>query len=164
MVNFFCGHAMAAGLTLSVENIILLKGYLFYCMKQQTINLDEKQEILIDMPIPVAEVSLALIKRLQLLAPFGTKNAAPLFLFQDSMIQNVQQIGVNNNHLKFQLKDKQLVLDAIAFQMGKDKDEFSNTQVTIVGKLGINEWRGNCKPQVLVTDFMVKNAQLFDLR
>ncbi|BAL62056.1 single-stranded-DNA-specific exonuclease RecJ [Melissococcus plutonius] len=160
----FGGHAMAAGLTLSVENIILLKEYLFYCMKQQTINLDEKQEILIDMPIPVAEVSLALIKRLQLLAPFGTKNAAPLFLFQDSMIQNVQQIGVNNNHLKFQLKDKQLVLDAIAFQMGKDKDEFSNTQVTIVGKLGINEWRGNCKPQVLVTDFMVKNAQLFDLR
>lgn len=160
----FGGHAMAAGLTLSVENIILLKGYLFYCMKQQTINLDEKQEILIDMPIPVAEVSLALIKRLQLLAPFGTKNAAPLFLFQDSMIQNVQQIGVNNNYLKFQLKDKQLVLDAIAFQMGKDKDEFSNTQVTIVGKLGINEWRGNCKPQVLVTDFMVKNAQLFDLR
>ncbi|GGC81596.1 single-stranded-DNA-specific exonuclease RecJ [Enterococcus wangshanyuanii] len=160
----FGGHHMAAGMTLPVENISKLKEHLMHYLEAKQIDLSQGQELLIDETLKIEEVTLPFIQQLKILAPFGTDNPVPNFLFEDVSIEQSKQIGADKSHLKFQLVQSNAALDAIAFQMGSQIDELGQGKTNVSGQLSINEWNGNKKPQLMVNDFSVDGMQLFDLR
>ncbi|WP_430604052.1 single-stranded-DNA-specific exonuclease RecJ [Enterococcus sp. DIV0724b] len=160
----FGGHHMAAGMTLPVDHINKVKQHLMQYLETNQIDLSQGQELLIDESLKVEEATIPFIQQLKILAPLGTDNPVPNFLFEDVAVEQSRQIGADKSHLKFQIGQGGAKLDAIAFQMGNQVDEFGQGTTNIAGQLSINEWNGNKKPQLMVSDFSVDGVQLFDLR
>jgi single-stranded-DNA-specific exonuclease len=164
LFQHFGGHHMAAGLTLKTEQLPALKEHLSRYIEQHQIDVSQGQILAIDETLEVDAVTLPFIEQLKILAPFGTDNPIPTFAFQQVTIQQARRIGADNAHLKFQLQQGQAQLDAIAFQFGYVADEITQGDINVAGQLSINEWNGNKKPQLMVTDFTVSGKQAFDLR
>lgn len=160
----FGGHHMAAGMTLPVANITKVKEQLIQYLEINQIDLSQGQELIIDESLKVKEATIEFIQQLKILAPLGTDNPVPNFVFEDVSVEQSRQIGADKSHLKFQISKGATKLDAIAFQMGNQVDEFGQGTTNIAGQLSINEWNGNKKPQLMVNDFSVEGVQLFDLR
>ncbi|MHC5217562.1 single-stranded-DNA-specific exonuclease RecJ [Enterococcus sp. LJL128] len=161
----FGGHHMAAGMTVLVENIDRIRTHLIESIDKKGLDLSQGQELIIDEALTIEETTIPFINQLKLLAPFGTDNPMPTFLYRQVEAVQVRQIGAKKNHLKLQItNNSDTPLDVIAFQMGNEAKEFSDSRCTIAGKLSINEWNGNKKPQLMAEDYLIDELQLFDFR
>lgn len=158
----FGGHHAAVGMTIAEENIDKLKAHLSTYMAEMQADL--KAPLVVESVLSLTEISDSLIQSLEKLAPFGTDNPVPLFLFEQVMPKQVRQIGADKNHLKCQFTQNQKSLDVVAFQMGPQIHEFMFNALDAVGRLSMNEWNGRKNPQLMLTDFAVQENQLFDLR
>ncbi len=161
----FGGHHMAAGLSLPMDRLTDLQATLDAFVIESKVDFSQGPELQVEAILPLAEGTIDFIQQLALLAPFGTDNPSPHFMFDQVKAVNLKQIGAGQNHLKFQLAQNDELLDCIAFDFGKDLEELATAdQLQLVGQLSINEWNGNRKPQVFVKDYQVADFQLFDLR
>lgn len=161
----FGGHHMAAGLTLPVENIGAIQTELNAFLLQSGLAEQLTEEIVVDERLTIAESSVESIEELQKLAPFGTDNPKPVFLFENVKAQDVRRIGGDNAHLKLKIMDEAASLDVIGFQFGPVAAEIgADAELSIVGQLSINEWNGLRKPQLMIEDLAIEGVQVFDLR
>ena len=86
-------------------------------------------------------------------------------LIQGASLEQIRKIGSEENHLKMALEQDGEILDAIGFHIGHLYEEITPvSQISVVGKLSINEWNGHCKPQLMIEDIGVEEWQLFDWR
>lgn len=160
----FGGHSQAAGMTLPLENVTLLENELDNLISQELSSEDFKQEILISRTIELSEISEKLIDEINQLAPFGMANPKPKFHVKNHPT-DVRQLGNMKKHLKIMFKENNDSLDAIAFGLG-DLFHYISPKATlsVVGELGINEWNGIRKPQLVIEDLQIEEWQLFDYR
>src|SRR5699024_2532224 len=69
------------------------------------------------------------------------------------------------NHLKLQFKHENHLLEAIGFGMGELYAHITKkAPISIIGELGINEWNGVRKAQIMMKDLKIDEWQLFDHR
>ncbi|MCA9766782.1 MAG: single-stranded-DNA-specific exonuclease RecJ [Carnobacterium sp.] len=165
LITKFGGHQMAAGLTLPIENITAMRTEL-NAFLQQKIGTDKLEEtFFVDEKLHIEEVTVKAIEELQKMAPFGTDNPKPTFLFEQVQVQEIKRIGSEKTHLKLKLFEGSSALDVIGFHLGELAENIgAQAQVSVIGKLTINEWNGLRKPQLMLDDLIVKGTQLFDLR
>ena len=165
LTTSFGGHHMAVGITLPMENIELLQEQLNLFWERQNNTSVAGIELSIDEKITLSEITIATIDEIDRLAPFGTGNPKPSFLIEHVSGQDIRKIGGNNAHLKMKAVDKETSLDVIGFQFGPVADEMNkDAEVSLVGKLSVNEWNGNKKPQLMLEDIAVEGLQIFDMR
>lgn len=164
LFTFFGGHHAAVGLTMPKENISALQERMNHYVVEQGIDLTKGPALRIDEILTPKDATVELIDALKLLAPFGTDNPVPQFLFRQTSAENVKRIGTAQQHLKLTLVDDGAQLDAVAFGFGSEENELLNNSIDVVGKLSVNEWNGRKKPQLMVTDFGVNGFQIFDWR
>ncbi|PEA56513.1 single-stranded-DNA-specific exonuclease RecJ [Bacillus pseudomycoides] len=161
----FGGHPMAAGMTLSMEDVDELRRRL---NEQAAALLSDEDYIpvtTVDVVCKVKDVTLAAIEEMQKLAPFGVGNPKPRIAVKDASLESIRSIGSDGSHLKMTLRDGQATLDSIGFGFGALAKEISPVaQVSIVGEASINEWNNFRKPQIMVQDIAVEAWQLFDWR
>lgn len=62
------------------------------------------KNLFIDCTLTIDDVSLDTYKQIEPLAPFGTGNQKPTFLFQDVVLHEIKRFGKEKNHLELQLK------------------------------------------------------------
>ncbi|MCL7746942.1 single-stranded-DNA-specific exonuclease RecJ [Halalkalibacter alkaliphilus] len=161
----FGGHPMAAGLTMNVEDLDLLRTRLNEQAKVVLTEEDFKPVTSIDLVATVDEISVSVIKQLDQLAPFGVSNPTPKVLLQDVQLDQMRKIGSDSNHLKVGFSGNGATLDGIGFHLGYLCDEItSHAKVSAVGTLSVNEWNGHVKPQLMIDDMGVSEWQLFDWR
>lgn len=164
LFTHFGGHAQAAGMTLPVENIDLISERLNTFILEELSPEDFKQEIQISSTLDIAEINLDLIYEIARLAPFGMKNPKPVFEIKD-IPSDVRQIGSTKNHLKLHFSSEPSQIESIGFGLGHLYDYISpNTPLSVVGDLGVNEWNGNKKAQIMIQDMKIDTWQLFDQR
>lgn len=164
LFTHFGGHAQAAGMTLPIENIELINERLNTFITEELTEEDFKQEIEINSTLDIAEINVDLIYEIARLAPFGMKNPKPVFEIKD-IPTDVRQIGSTKNHLKLHFNKDSSQIESIGFGLGHLYHFISpNTPLSVVGELGINEWNGNKKAQVLIQDMKIDTWQLFDQR
>lgn len=160
----FGGHAQAAGMTFPSENLEMIQDSLDQFISEELTAEDFKQEIIVSGAVDIKEVNENLIDEINQLAPFGMGNPKPIIKIHE-VPSDVRQIGSKKNHLKLQFKKEGSILDGIAFGMGPLFHTISpNTPLEVVGELGINEWNGNRKAQIIVRDMRIDEWQLFDYR
>ncbi|MFD1850174.1 single-stranded-DNA-specific exonuclease RecJ [Oceanobacillus bengalensis] len=160
----FGGHAQAAGMTLPLENLHLIRQKLSESILHDLSEEDFKQEIEISSNIPITDINIDLINDIAKLAPFGMKNPKPIFQVEEIPTE-VRQIGSAKNHLKLQFKKESTLLDGVGFGMGELFHYISpKTPIKLVGELSINEWNGLKKAQIMVQDMQIDTWQLFDQR
>ena len=167
----FGGHAMAAGLSLPVENIDILRKRL---NEQCRLTEEEMIPVLrIEKALSFAEIDLGLAKELKALAPFGKGNPAPLFGSKGIRVDRLDIIGKEKNILRMTLSEPSsgTRLSAISFdgydllcQLLKelyptedcDKMILSGQLpglLDIVYSVDINTYNGRSSVQLMLKDF-----------
>lgn len=98
----FGGHKMAAGLTISKENIELFETS-FYSLTEESLSFEDLMpEISLDSYIALAELNEKIVAEIGFLAPFGMANPEPLLGARGADI--IQSEVVGNNHLRLKIR------------------------------------------------------------
>ncbi|MEI6528339.1 MAG: single-stranded-DNA-specific exonuclease RecJ [bacterium] len=115
----FGGHSMSGGFAVVQEKVHLLEEKLQLAYEKVILKgTIIKEEVLADAEITFDDVTRDNYKLIEKLAPFGTGNPKPLFLFEGSIIENVKIFGKENNHLELTFNNsKGRPVKAIGFFM-----------------------------------------------
>lgn len=97
----FGGHPMAAGLSMPEENVDIFRERINALSSLSEI--DKKQKVRIDVPMPMDYVTKELVREFGILAPFGKDNAKPVFADKQIGIRRMWIMGKNRNVLKLSL-------------------------------------------------------------
>ncbi|MBP3451295.1 MAG: single-stranded-DNA-specific exonuclease RecJ [Agathobacter sp.] len=95
----FGGHPMAAGLSLSEEDVSLFREKINELSSLS--EMDKRQKVRIDVPMPMDYVTFDLVREFSILAPFGKDNTKPVFADKHIHIKRMWLMGKNRNVLKF---------------------------------------------------------------
>lgn len=165
LLPHFGGHPMAAGLSMRVDDIAELRRRLNEQARAVLTEEDFKPITNVDVVASIEEISVDVIKQLDLLAPFGVDNPPPKVLFRNVYLDEIRRIGKDDQHLKLSFLNEDASLEAIGFNLGYLYDELSpQANVSCVGSLTLNEWNGYVKPQLMIEDLGIFDWQLFDWR
>lgn len=151
----FGGHEGAAGFEIEPQNIPELNRRLRAEIDKR-VSLEElKPKIIIDAELSPSQISMGLIKELEILAPHGEGNPDPVFMSRNLRLSEVRRVGKDKRHLKAKFAAENIILDAIGFSMGEFADRLDyNSAYDIAYQLETNEWDG----------FEVAQLSLVDIR
>ena len=98
------GHKMAAGVSMSEENVGLFRTYLNeHCELSKE---DFEEKIHIDVPMPMSYVTTNFVRQLSVLEPFGNGNPKPVFAQKNIRLIRGRILGKNNNVGKYTVEDE----------------------------------------------------------
>ena len=146
------GHFAAAGLTLELDKIESFRNK-FEEIVASTIHPELLiPEIVIDAEISFADIQWPFYNIIQQMEPFGPENLRPVFVAKKVWNTGYSKI-VKEEHIKFSLKQNNIVLSGIGFKMA-DKFHLLDMQkpIDVVFKIDENEWNGNKSLQLRVID------------
>ena len=121
-----------------------------------------EKPLLLDSIIAPSAVNLEFYNKVALLSPFGSGNPEPKFIVEDLKTINGKIVG--EKHIKSVLLGEDgSVIKSIAFN-ATDKDMGSyllnknNKSFNIVGKLSLNEWKGQSNVEFIIDDISVNKT------
>lgn len=165
LLPHFGGHQMAAGMSLAISDVEGLRHNLNEQAEQVLTTEMLVPQLTIDVLLSLEEIDVKVLESLELLRPFGMDFQKPVYLLEDLSAATIRKIGAAKNHLKLELEENGQSLDAIGFSLGHIADQLTpGVKLSVVGDLQVNEWNGNKKPQLLISDIRSDEWQLFDLR
>jgi len=148
----FGGHSLAAGLSLSEENIELFRTKVNEYADNLLNGEGFVQKINIDYVLKDSFLDIKTIKSIEVLEPYGIGNPKPVFALHD--VEVVRKLLLSDGrHLKLTLKCNNTLIDAIGFSMG-DFSAIINigNYIDVAGNLDINAYRGAETPQIVIKD------------
>ena len=159
------GHKMAGGFSIETKKIDLFRKFAIRKYKNLNINISQEKNIYIDSTILPTAINLDFFNKVNSLSPFGSGNSEPRFSIQD--VKQINSRIVGDKHIKSILLAKDgTTLNTIAFNaidsdigpylLKKNKKSFN-----IVGKLSLNEWKGNRKVEFIIDDISVTKDQKY---
>lgn len=150
-VDRFGGHAMAIGISVNKNNFQKFKND-FEEYSNNT-NIKELTPIIkIDETITLKDMQVNVVNELNMLEPFGEANKMPIFMYKNLRINSIRALS-EGKHLKLTLKDDNLIIEAIGFNMGYLVDEYLlGDKVDVVGSLEINSFNGRDSVQINLKD------------
>jgi len=128
------GHKLAAGLSLPEEAVDIFRSKI-----NELCRLEEKdfhQKLLIDIPLPINEITTEFIEELKLLEPFGNGNAKPMFAQKDLDFLSARVMGKNKNMGKYLVQDD--FHNRIELIFFGDVEEFHNSIEQKYGMKALN--------------------------
>jgi single-stranded-DNA-specific exonuclease len=152
MITAFGGHAMAAGLTLTADQLDPFKQALIesigFFLQGKTLD----NEILTDGELSPDDIALPFAEELRNLGPWGQHFPEPLF--EGRFVVEEKRV-VGGAHLKMQVRpvDGRGRIDAIAFGRLPEDLPYTDT-VRLIYKLDINYFRGNKTCQLMVEQIL----------
>ena len=154
---------MAAGFTLDTDKIIEFKNFLIRKFKSININLESKKNIFYDTEISPSAINIDFYDKINVLSPFGSGNPEPKFV-----IKNVRPINskiVGEKHIKsvFEGSDsstfKTITFNCVDNELGSYLLKKNIKNFNILGKLSLNEWRGQKNVEFIIDDISVIKEQ-----
>ncbi len=156
LIRKFGGHAMAAGLSLDSAHYEEFSRCFNEVVSELLREEDLQDCIHSDGELAAADINLDVADMLRRAGPWGQHFPEPLF---DGMFELVQRRIVGGKHLKMMLRAPSVTgcgsaagrpVEAIAFNITDEGWPQDVARVRIVYKLGINDYRGECTPQLLI--------------
>ncbi len=149
LIKKFGGHAMAAGLSLPLENFDQFRDAFAQQVGAVLETKPGEAVILTDGELNTSELNAITAEALRRAGPWGQGFPEPLF---DGVFNINSKRIVGESHLKLQLAvpESAQIMDAIAFNEDGSGLPESTKQVRVVYHLEINEFRGIRSPQLNV--------------
>ena len=154
LLEQFGGHPMAAGLSLSEENIDAFRKRL-----NEVCTLTEEElvpKVVIDVPMPISYLSRTLTEQLSVLEPFGKGNSKPLFAQKGLRVLNLRIFGKNQNVAKMCLMDGQgNSVDAVYFGAAKEFEQYVQQKelISVTYYPEINVYQGRESLQAVIRNY-----------
>lgn len=164
------GHGKAAGLTLRPDQLDGFRDFM-----NERVNASEWMktgyQITPDLVITPRDVSVQLIEEFKKMEPFGMGNEEPLFMVKDAVVQDIMQMGAKkakdgkDRHVKLKLAQGNVTFDALLFNvlgtpLGDQILQTRGRTIEVLGKLSVNEFRGNKSAQMMVDDLRYAEGAL----
>ncbi len=153
LLEGFGGHELAAGFTISEEQLVPFRQKMQqiaaqWQAQQQTVSSLQVDAVLEDTSL----LTLDNVADLQQLEPYGTGNAQPVFVLNGVSVLSVNPVG-KGRHTRLRVLSGESALDAILFSY---TPEDTGLQVGMRADLAfypqINQFRGTRSVQLLLTD------------
>lgn len=155
------GHTMAAGYSLTEEQIPLFKEFAGEYVKKSLHDQTPHPVLNIDLSINLTGANDNLCQEIEQLKPFGTDNPEPLLLIRNVYFDKTYIIG--SGHIKCELTNlAHAKLPAIAFKLadteiGKHILSRNHDCYDVVGNLRFNRWNNRTTLQFIISD--IKRTQ-----
>ena len=152
-IEKFGGHSMAIGITIKREN------FQKFCYEFEEVAKDSNLKdifpmIQIDAEFELKDINKDMVKSLEQLEPFGEGNKTPIFVFRNVKIDSIRALS-EGKHLKLTLKDGNIGVDAIGFNLGHLAEEYRiGDRIDVVGILEISTFNGLESIQINLKDVM----------
>lgn len=150
------GHKMAAGLSVSADNLEPAMARLAELLEKQGASELGPADLRLDGVLMPGAATVDLVEQLDKAGPFGAGAPAPRFVFPDVQILFAKTVGAN--HLKVTFGDGLGArIDAIAFgamdgPMGPVLTDHKGGRFHLAGRLEINQWQGRRSVQLRLED------------
>ena len=150
-IDRFGGHSMAIGISVARDNFEKFKED----FEKYVNNSDIKglaPVIKVDEEVTARDIGISIVNELSMLEPFGEANKMPMFMYKNLKINSIRALS-EGKHLKLTLKDENLIIDAIGFNMGYLVNEYLlGEKVDVLGNLEINSFNGRESVQFNLKD------------
>ncbi len=149
LIERFGGHAMAAGLTISAQNLELFRAT-FESVLQDNVDASCFNNVIEhDGEILPQEMTLELAQIIQHSGPWGQRFPVPSFIGEFKV---VNQRIVADRHLKFELRTTEsgVRVEAILFYAAQQELTTNYQNIRIHYELSVNEFRGAVSLQLMI--------------
>ena len=153
------GHKMAGGFSIEEDKVQEFKDYIFKTFSKIDKKDLKENNLYLDSSIAPSALNLEFYKKIEEFAPFGSGNPEPKFLLEKVKVINSKIVG--EKHIKSILSSKDgSIIKTISFNsIDSDLGQFllQNKSIffNIVGKLSLNEWKGEKNVEFIIDDISV---------
>jgi len=141
LLTAFGGHPLAAGFTVTRQNLAQLEERITRLATDQLGHLDLRPEIVIDAELPLATFSGETFNLMQKLSPFGRGNPQPTFLTRQVEVIECRNFGNQGEWLRLKLKQGNITWQAVDFESQRTREEIPS-YIDIVYNLEKSRWNG----------------------
>lgn len=154
------GHEAAAGMTLKRDHIDALREALNEYAKNTACLEDLIPTLYADTKVSLEDVTKENITDMESLKPFGEGNKQPVFVLENLEIVQLRAVGQNKNHLSLRVKQRNVYVDAIGYNMGEFYEYLEPGEtVHVMCSMGINEWNGRSDPSLRLIDIKLTDER-----
>ena len=157
------GHKMVAGFTLDTDKISEFKNFLIRKFKSININLESKKNIFYDTEISPSAINIDFYDKINVLSPFGSGNPEPKFVIKNVRPVNSKIVGEKHIKSVFEGSDssvfKTITFNCVDNELGSYLLKKNIKNFNILGKLSLNEWRGQKNVEFIIDDISVIKEQ-----
>ena len=146
------GHSMAIGLSLETSKFKEFKQKFEQYAEEHITSQMLQKEIEIDKRIDKNDIRIDSIKELEILEPYGEGNKKINIIYKNLKIISIRALS-EGKHIKLNLQDDNINLDAIGFNMGEYSKCYQiGDRVDVVGNIEINKFNNTEKVQISLKD------------
>jgi len=149
LISKFGGHAMAAGLSLKIENLSRFNAAIVQVMDAMTIGRDWRKILLTDGVLQANELTMETADQLRLSSPWGQGFPEPLFEGEFEVVES-RLVGETHAKLRLKLVDGGQIVDGICFSYLDTHDVLPEGIVRLVYRLEVNEFREKLSLQLMI--------------
>lgn len=144
----FGGHRMAAGFSVSNENLEALEAKLYQYAEARREDMAHRAPQVIDTALGLQDVDLRMFTNVTSLGPFGPGNPEPNFLITDCGFADLTLVGSKKQHVKGRIIQEGHSIPFISFRKAKHLELFERSdRLNVVGKVGFDDWRNDVQIQ-----------------
>ena len=152
LLTAFGGHPLAAGFTVTRQNLAQLEERITRLATDQLGHLDLHPEIVIDAELPLSTFSGETFNLIQKLSPFGRGNPQPTFLTRQVEVIECRNFGNQGEWLRLKLKQGNVTWQAVDFESQRKQEEIPS-HIDIVYNLEKSHWNGEEVLSLNLLDF-----------
>ena len=153
------GHKMAAGFTIDINKIEEFRSFLIRKFKSINMNLEKKIDLFFDSTIAPSAINYEFYQKINTLSPFGSGNSEPKFVIEN--VKLIKSNIVGEKHIKsiFEGADgsifKSITFNSVSNNLGAHLLAKSSKNLNILGKLSLNQWKGQTNVEFIIDDISV---------
>ncbi len=154
LLDQFGGHAVAAGLSLSVDNIHALKELLEHEAATKLTAADMEQKMNCDAQLTLPEVNKKLMSDMSYFEPFGAENPEPLFYLDNVSMVGEPQI-MKDVHVKCMFFSEGVIKPTVFFNrpdIAKALLEKPTASLHVLAHVSENSWQGKSSVELMGVD------------
>lgn len=156
----FGGHHQAAGFSIEEKNIPLLRERLTAYADHYLTDADYIPQLNVDDELSLSDITLQLLEKIACLEPYGMGNPTPVFAGYGLPIKGLYPIGKDKNHLRVQLEKGYAEVDGVGWNMAEYAESmYKGDSVNVAFTMEVNEYKGICRPQLILQDMTVATHQ-----
>ena len=150
------GHKMAGGFTIKKNNISNFRDFLIKNYEKFFKHAEKRMDLHFDSAIAPSALNEKFYNEVYSLSPFGSGNNEPKFLIENIKVINSNII--NNTHLRLILSGldgtvfKAFAWNAVNSPLEPYLIKQNKKKINIVGKIQLNEWKGNKNIEFVIED------------
>jgi single-stranded-DNA-specific exonuclease len=151
LLNSFGGHPLAAGFSVTPQNLPLLEERLVTLAEKQLCGLDLHPRIEIDAEAKLKDLGGESYRDMRALEPFGQQNFEPSFVTREVEVVDCRSMRNHEKWTSLRLRQNGTTLEAVDFRTLRGPDDIPPL-IDVVYNLRLRRWNGDESLQAHILD------------